>query len=253
WMRSTLLPGLLSSVRHNLNHGIRDVRLFEIGRIFSISKQGELPEETLALGLVATGGALEESRAQAERELDFFDLKGALEGAVDWMNLSPLTFAQSAARHLRVGQSALIKSGDGTAIGTIGRLDESVATSYKFRQPVYVLELDLGALLSGPAKLIQYAPLPRYPSVTRDISLLVNRDVALDEIVATVYQEQVSDCRSVKLVGTFEGGNIPPGKRSVTLRLEYRSDERTLRDEEVEAYHSRLTSRLLETFGAQQR
>jgi len=253
WMRSTLLPGLLSAVRHNLNHGIRDVRLFEIGRIFSLSKPGELPQETLALALVATGGALEENRAQAEREVDFFDLKGALEGAVDWMNLSPLSFAQTSTRHLRVGQSALIKSGDGTAIGTMGRLAENVGTSYKFRQPVYVLELDLGALLNGPAKLIQYSPLPRYPAVTRDISLLVNRNVALDEIVASVHNEQVDDCRDVKLVGTFEGGNIPPAKRSVTLRLEYRSDERTLRDEEVEAYHSRLTARLLDTFAAEQR
>ena len=253
WMRSTLLPGLLSSVRHNFNHGIRDVRLFEIGRIFSILQPRELPQETLALALVATGGALEEDRAQAERELDFFDVKGALEAAVDWMNLSPLSFTTTTACHLRAGQSAQIKSGDGTEIGTIGRLAESVATSYKFRQPVYVLELDLGALLSGPAKLIQYSPLPRYPSVTRDISLLVNRSVALDEIVATVHNEHVSDCRNVKLVGTFEGGNLPAGKRSVTLRLEYRSDERTLRDEEVEAHHSRLTARLLDTFAAEQR
>jgi phenylalanyl-tRNA synthetase beta chain len=83
--------------------------------------------------------------------------------------------------------------------------------------------------------------------------LLVNRNIALDEIVAAVNSQQAGDCRSVKLVGTFEGGNIPPSKRSVTLRLEYRSDERTLRDEEVEAYHSRLTSQLLETFAAEQR
>jgi phenylalanyl-tRNA synthetase beta chain len=102
-------------------------------------------------------------------------------------------------------------------------------------------------------KTIQYSPLPRYPSVMRDISLLVNRNVALDEIFAAVRKQEVADCRSVRLVGTFEGGNIQSSKRSVTLRLEYRSDERTLRDEEVEEYHSRLTSRLLETFGAEQR
>jgi phenylalanyl-tRNA synthetase beta chain len=102
-------------------------------------------------------------------------------------------------------------------------------------------------------KTIQYSPLPRYPSVMRDISLLVDRNVALDEIFAAVRKQEVADCRSVRLVGTFEGGNIQSSKRSVTLRLEYRSDERTLRDEEVEEYHSRLTSRLLETFGAEQR
>ncbi|MEN3329319.1 MAG: phenylalanyl-tRNA synthetase beta chain [Acidobacteriota bacterium] len=253
WMRSTLLPGLLSSLRHNFNHGIRDVRLFETGRIFSNSKPGELPDETLALGVVATGSALEQDRAQGERELDFFDLKGALETAVGWMNLSALRFTSSSARHLRAGQSALISSGDGKAIGTIGRLAENVAASYKFRQPVYVLELDLGALLSGPVKAIQYSPLPRYPSVTRDISLLVNRNVSLDEIFAAVHNQHLADCRSVKLVGTFEGGNIESSKRSVTLRLEYRSDDRTLRDEEVEESHSRVTAALLETFAAEQR
>jgi phenylalanyl-tRNA synthetase beta chain len=253
WMRSTLLPGLLDSVRHNFNHGIRDVRLFEIGRIFSIFAPKELPDETLALALVATGGAVEENRPQAERDIDFFDVKGALEAAVDWMNLSPLTFAQTNALHLRVGQSALVKRGDGKEVGTIGRLSENIAASYKFRQPVYVAELDLSALLNGPVKAIQYSPLPRYPSVVRDISLLVNRNVALDEIFAAVDNQQVADCRSVRLVGTFEGGNIPPSKRSVTLRLEYRSDERTLRDEEVEEYHSRLTSALLDKFAAEQR
>jgi phenylalanyl-tRNA synthetase beta chain len=253
WMRSTLLPGLLNSVRHNLNHGIRDVRLFEIGRIFSVSKVGELPDENLALGIVATGGALEENKAQAERELDFFDLKGALEAAVDWMNVSPLILTPTAALHLRVGQSALISSNDGKPLGTIGRLAETVCASYKFRQAVYVCEFDLGALLSGAAKVIQYSPLPKYPSVTRDISLLVDRTVTFDQILAIVNKQQIAECSSVKLVGTFEGSNIQASKRSVTLRLEYRSDERTLRDEEVEEYHSRLTSALLETFAAEQR
>jgi phenylalanyl-tRNA synthetase beta chain len=252
-MRPSLLPGLLSSLRHNLNHGIRDVRLFEIGRIFAGSPDSELPLEVFALALVATGGVLEENRAQAERELDFFDLKGALEAAVDWMNLSPLVFTSASVRHLRAGQTARIKLADGTEVGAIGRLAERVAASYKFRQPVYVLELDLSALIAGPAKSIQYSPLPRYPSVMRDLSLLVDRSVALQEIFQAVRDQRVAECRSVKLVGTFEGGNIQSSKRSVTLRLEYRSDERTLRDEEVEERHSGLTALLLEAFAAEQR
>jgi phenylalanyl-tRNA synthetase beta chain len=253
FMRATLLPGLLTSLRHNLNHSIRDVRLFEIGRVFGPVKPGELPDERLALGVVATGGAIEANKAQAERELDFFDVKGALETAVDWMTLSPLSFTQTSSAHLRSGQAAQIKLSDGTKIGTIGRLAETVASGYKFRNPVYVMELDLEALLNEPARTVHYSTLPRYPSVVRDISLLLNRNVALDEIVNVVKAKQVDDFRDVKLVGTFEGGNIPPAKRSVTLRLEYRSDERTLRDEEVDERHARLTSALLETFSAQQR
>lgn len=253
WMRSTLLSGLLGSLRHNFNHGIRDVRLFEIGRLFGVSKAGELPQEPLALAMVATGAAVEENKAQAERELDFFDLKGALESAVDWMNLGSLVFTNTNAKHLRAGQAASIKRADGVEIGTIGRLAETVASSYKFRQPVYVLELDLGSLMSGPERVVQYSPLPRYPSVMRDLSLLLNRTVSVDEILSAVRSQNVADCRNVMLVGTFAGANIPPSKRSVTLRLEYRSDERTLRDEEVEERHSQLTSSLLQKFAAEQR
>ena len=253
FMRATLLPGLLSSLRRNLNHGIRDVRLFEIGRVFGPMTANELPEERLAFALVATGGAVEANKAQADRELDFFDVKGALETAVDWMSLTPLTFTAAPARHLRAGQSARIKLSDGTDIGSIGRLAESAAADYKFRSPVYVMELDLETLLSGASRVVQYASLPRYPAVVRDISLLLNRDVALDDLLRAVNEQHVADFRGVKLVGTFEGGNIPWSKRSVTLRLEYRSDERTLRDEEVEERHAQLTSSLLDTFSAEQR
>ena len=251
FMRATLLPGLLNSLRHNLNHGIRDVRLFELGRVFAMTSRGELPAERLALAAVATGGANEANKAQAERELDFFDVKGALETAVDWMSLSPLSFTQATASHVRAGQSARIKLNDGTDIGTIGRLAESVAVNYKFRYPVYVLELDLEALLNGPARVVQYAPLPRYPSVVRDISLPLNRNIPLDDVVTALKQQQVADVRDVKLVGVYEGGNVAPSKKSVTLRLEYRSDERTLRDEEVEERQRQVTTFLAEKFLAE--
>ncbi len=249
-MRPTLLAGLLNSLRHNLNHGIRDVRLFEIGRVFGISRPGELPQEPLALAMIATGAAVEENKAQADRELDFYDLKGALEAAVDAMNLSPLVFTSASAKHLRAGQAALIKRADGVEIGTLGRLSEVVASAYKFRQPVYVMELDLGSLVSGPATPIQYTPLPRYPSVMRDITMVLNRTITVNDLLDAVRSRHVEDCRNVMLVGTYAGANIPADKRSVTLRLEYRSDERTLRDEEVEERQREVTTFLTETFVA---
>jgi phenylalanyl-tRNA synthetase beta chain len=252
-MRLTLLPGLLNSVRHNLNHGSRDVRLFELGQVFAVKKQGELPWERLALGMVATGGVLEESRAQAEREGDFFDLKGALESGVAWMNLSSLQFEEAQVRHLRMGQAAAIRTRDNSKIGTMGRLAEDIASSYKFRQPVFVLELDLSALLSTTEQEVQYTPLPRYPSVVRDLSLLVRRNISFAQIVELIKERSKADCRNVMLVGTYEGANIPLDKRSITLRIEYRSEDRTLRDEEVDEQHAQLTGELLQTFGAEQR
>ena len=253
WMRSTLLPGLLASLRHNLNHGMRDVRLFECGRVFAALSTGDLPEETLALALAITGGATEENRANTDRELDFFDLKGALDAVVDSMNLRPLSYSKSLVTHLRSGQASTLSLEDGQRIGAAGRVSEAISGMYKFRQPVFVAELDLSVLLAGPEKLVQYRPLARYPSVVRDISLLLDRNVQLEEILAAVSEEEVSECRDAKFVGVYEGASIPADKRSITVRIEYRSDERTLKDEEVEERHSQLTSSLLRTFGAEQR
>jgi phenylalanyl-tRNA synthetase beta chain len=173
-----------------------------------------------------------------------------LEAAVDAMNLAPLRFQKANVKHLREGQAAVITLADGTAIGAIGRLAESIATSCKFRQPVYVAELDLTALLDAEGRSTQYTPLPRYPSVVRDVTLLVSREVNFADLVRAVDAEQIADCAGVRLVGVYEGENIPADERSVTLRLEYRSDERTLRDEEVEERHRKLIDLLIEKFSA---
>ncbi|HVS20561.1 MAG TPA: phenylalanine--tRNA ligase subunit beta, partial [Pyrinomonadaceae bacterium] len=141
-MRQTLLLGLLNSIRHNLNQGIRDVCLFEMGRVFAVSKPGELPEEREALALVATGGAMKASQVQAERDCDFYDLKGALESAVEATNVPPLNFEGASVKHLRAGQSAALSIGE-VGVGSIGRLAETIGTEYKFKQPVFVAEIDL--------------------------------------------------------------------------------------------------------------
>lgn len=254
-MRPTLLPGLLESVRNNMNHGIRDVRLFEIGRIFAGSpsnKPGrELPNEREALGLIASGRALEEGQAQTTREIDFHELKGALEAAVDAMKLGPLRFSKAAVQHLRAGQAATIALADGRQVGSIGRLAEPIASLYKFRQTIYVADLDLTALLDAEPRSYQYTPLPRYPSVVRDVTLLVNRDVSFAELMEAVDSEQIADYTGTMLVGTYEGESIPAHQRSITLRLEYRSHERTLRDDEVEERNRRLIDSLLKKFNAE--
>jgi phenylalanyl-tRNA synthetase beta chain len=253
-MRPTLLPGLLQSIRRNFNHGTRDVRLFETGIIFAARKgEGELPFEREALALVATGRAVEEGRAGDARELDFYDLKGALEAAVDAMRLPPLRFAPASARHLREGQSAVIMLVDKTEVGTIGRLSEEISAGFKFRQPVYVAELDLTTLLEQKERPALYTPLARFPSVMRDVSLLTNRRVSLSEMLEAVRGLRLENLRNAQLVDVYEGANLPEGKRSITLRLEYRADDRTLRDEEADELHTRVVQTLAEKFGAEQR
>jgi len=251
-MRQTLLPGLLNSIRHNLNHGIRDVCLFETGRVFAVKEAGELPLEREAFALAATGGTLEANRAQAERDFDFFDLKGALEAAVAAMNLPPLDFERAAVKHLRSGQSAAISIG-GSRVGSIGRLAEPLAGARKFRQAVLLAEVDLSALLETRELPVLYSPLPRFPSIARDVSLLVDRPVTVADLLRAARARKVEHFIDATFVGAYEGKSIADNKRSVTLRFEYRADERTLRDEEVDEIHWSLVKALQEKFGAEVR
>jgi phenylalanyl-tRNA synthetase beta chain len=250
-MRPTLLPGLLESVRHNFNHAARDVRLFETGRVFAASGGDARPNEVEAFALVLTGEALEEGRATG-RVLDLFDIKGALEAATDAMRIGALEFKPAPVRHLREGQSARISLG-GTEVGTLGRLSEEIADRYKFRQPVFVAEVNLTALLASGERPARYAPLPRFPSVVRDVSLVAPRAVTYGEMRRAILSLGIEECSGVTLVDVYEGAGVPEGKRALTLRVEYRADERTLRDEEVDAMHARVVGILENEFGAQLR
>jgi phenylalanyl-tRNA synthetase beta chain len=255
-MRPSLLPGLLEATRHNFNHGTRDVRLFETGRVFAASNASEeeneaRPSEVEAFALLITGDALEEGRA-AGRAADFFDLKGGLEAATDAMRVGELEFVPDSVRHLREGQSARVKLGV-REVGNAGRLSEDLAARYKFRQPVYVAEVSLTALLASEERLARYAPLPRFPGVARDVSFVAERRVAFGEMRRAILSLGIEECRGVALVDVYEGANVPEGRRSLTLRVEYRSDDRTLRDEEVDAMHARVVAALEGEFGAQLR
>lgn len=252
-MRATLLPGLLDAVRHNFNYGTRDVRLFETGKLFASVGDNELPEEREAFAIVITGGATEENKAGAPRELDFYDLKGSFEAAVAAMHKAPLRFEAASAKHLREGQAAKVLTDEGKEIGALGRLSERVADEYKFRQAVYVCEVDLDALMAAKEEPSVYTPLARYPSSVRDASLLINRRVMFAELLQTAKEENIENLRKTMLVDVYEGKGIPEEKRSVTLRFEYRSDERTLKDEEVDAMHAQVINALNQKYGAEQR
>jgi phenylalanyl-tRNA synthetase beta chain len=132
-------------------------------------------------------------------------------------------------------------------------LDEALAADYKFRQPVYVAELNLTRLLETPEMPVLYHPLARYPGIDRDISLLFDRRLTFAAMERAILEERVEDLRGVRLVDVYEGANLPEGKRSLTLRIEYQATERTLRDEEVDAMHARIVATLEQKFGAQLR
>lgn len=251
-MRASLIPGLLEAVRRNFNQGTRDVRLFELGHVFARSREpGARPHERESLALVATGAALEEGRAAA-RQLDFYDAKGALEAVVDAMNAPPLDFRPAVVAHLREGQAAEIVFG-GETIGFVGRLAETVAARFKFKQPIYIAELDFQRLLEAAPRAVRYTPLPRYPAIVRDLSLIIEKRVAWADVRRAIDELKLAYLRRIEFVDSYQGQGVPEGHRSLTLRLEYRADDRTLRDDEVDAMQERVLHELQTRFGARLR
>lgn len=239
-MRPTLLPGLLEAVRVNFNQQRRDVKLFEIGKAFATRlSEDELPVERELLALVVTGGNAEARRAMTTRELDFYDAKGAVEAALEAVGFSTATFSAEDVPHLRGGQSAAIRI-NGRSVGTVGRLSEDLAGEYKFKQPVFLAELDLQAVLTEGATPVLYHALPRFPSIVRDVSFLIKRSTSFDEIRRAIVSQGRYLCRSVEFVDVYEGKGIDADERSITIRLEYRSDERTLIESEVDEVHEQL-------------
>ncbi len=252
-MRPSLLSGLLDAVRTNFNHQKRDVKLFEIGKVFSASqKENDLPNERELFALVLTGNETLQNKAMPLRQLDFYDAKGALESAIDAAKLSPLDFRAIDVKHLRKGQAAEVLSG-GKSVGTIGRLNDEIASTYKFRQPVFVAEVDLQILLESKEPTIVYQPLPVYPSIVRDVSLLVKRNLSFAEIQKAITQQGFELCRKIDFVDVYEGQGVAEDQRSITIRLEYRSNERTLLEEEIEAVHTQILQNVETNFGAKQR
>jgi len=252
-MRPTLLAGLLDAVRTNFNYQRRDVKLFELGKVFAnVRSEDNLPLERELFSLVLTGGEINQGKAMPGRELNFYDAKGALEAALDAIDAPAPSFAAKDVKHLRKGQSAEIRI-NGKAVGTLGRLNDEIAAGYKFRQPVYLAEIDLQSILELPAQPVAYRPLPKYPSIVRDVSLLVKRSMTFAEIHSAIAEMKVELCRSVEFVDVYEGKGMAEDERSLTIRLEYRSPERTLVDEEVDVVHASILQGLEANLGVKPR
>jgi phenylalanyl-tRNA synthetase beta chain len=252
-MRPSLLPGLLDAIRLNLNYQRRDLKLFEVGKVFG-SQAGEdnLPNERELFSLVLTGGETLQNRAMSLRDFDFYDAKGAVEAALNAIGVGESSFEPREIKHLRRGQSAVIEIG-GITVGSIGRLSDEIAAGYKFKQPVFVAELNLKVALDQPNEQRAYAPLAKYPAITRDVSFVAKRGVSFAEIRSTAALQKFELCRRVSFVDVFEGKGLADDERSVTIRLEYRSDECTLIESEVEAMHQEIVAAIERKTGVKQR
>lgn len=238
-MRRSLLPGLLTSIKHNFNQQRRDLAIFEIGKVFTLVRPKELPIERKLFAMAITGHQAFESRAGRGFELDIYDLKGHLEAALESAGIQQVSFASSDIRHLRRGQSAAI-SVAGRIVGTLGRLSDEIAGRMKFKQPIYLCEVDLATLLELGRQEVIYSPLSRFPSMVRDVSFVVKRSFEFSDLENVVRSENEPLLVKFAFVDLYRGKGLNDDESSLTVRFEYRSDERTLDEGDVDVAHQRI-------------
>ena len=203
--------------------------------------------------MAATGLRSENSWERAGERFDFYDLKGAVEGLAERMAAGELGFAATATiSYLHPGRAAVISLGD-KEIGHLGQLHPRAAARYKFKQPVFVAELDFGALLAAERLEPRYRPLPRFPTVARDLSILVDERVTYAEIERAITELQLPELVSIRLFDIYSGNELPSGKHSLAFAVRFRALDRTLTDAEVNQAYGQIVEALRRKYAAELR
>lgn len=252
-MRTSLVPSLLETVSRNLAYRTRDLQLFELRPVFLPRAGEELPEERRRLVMALCGRRAPEGWTQGGEMVDFYDLKGVAEDLIDHFRVDKVLWPADAREpYLHPGKSCRIESA-GTVLGTLGEIHPVVLQNYDIDTPVYLLDLDIEAFLSASRESEGFRPLSRFPDVYRDSALLVDESVTaqmLFDAVAAVRGKLVED---FVLFDLYRGKGVPEGKKSLAIRVRYRSLEKTLTEEEIGKAHGKIIRALEENLGAEVR
>jgi phenylalanyl-tRNA synthetase beta chain len=249
-MRTTLVPGLLESLLRNLNHGVRSVRLFEMGKCFVRIGDNELPLEREALAVMATGSVNELSWKDHKEMFTFYHLKALVESFVEKFRVPGAQWAAATESYLHPGQSARLLV-NGEEFARFGQLHPRLAAEFKLKQPVYVGELDMERWLTAEGEPIRYRPLPKYPTVARDLSFVLPADRSYGDVEAAIHQLGVKELVSVHVFDVYAGKPLPPGQRSLSISFKLRAADRTLTEEEINHAVGRVMDLLRDSFAAQ--
>ncbi len=244
-MRTTLLPGLLKVMKHNLSHRELNQMLFEIGSVYEPKglPLKELPRERKMVSLAVTGLEPQPNWIKASREMDFFTVKGILDSLFTRIPINNIDYVPRAVPFLHPTRCAVLEV-DGAELGCIGQLHPDIAEELEIDQPVTVCELDL-EMISDLSKLTpRVEAIPRFPSAKRDLALVVSKVISAKQLEDTIREAGGYLVKDVMLFDLYEGKQIPEGKRSLAYSLTFRSEERTLTDEEVNEALSRVQDAL---------
>jgi phenylalanyl-tRNA synthetase beta chain len=250
-LRSTASVTMAAALEWNLNHGQRNVRLFEIGRHYRLN--GAQSIETPVLSVGATGEAREKGIYEAPREYQFADLRGDLDllaelaGGLRWNDGGPDWLHAAHRGRVLLGSEE---------IGAAGQLARRVAERFKLRQEVFLAELHLDpvcAAIRAARDSRRYEPLPRFPAVERDFSLLLADGTRFSDVSNAIRSLKIGEIVSIEATDLFRGKNVPAGKYSLLVRVTFQSRNATLTDAQITDFSARIVASLEKQLGAQLR
>lgn len=264
-LRTTLLAGLLRNVSHNLRHGADEVRLYELGRVYlpladstglRLGDAGFVVDaEPTRLAIVLHGRA-SKSWTGGGQALDFYDLKGAIEMGLVALGVEAdrVTTRQASAPFLHPRASAALVSDGGQTLGHLGELHPTLAAQFDLPRGVFVAEFELAPLLALATPVARYSGIPRFPASFRDVALVVDDGVSAASVATEIRSSDTDGLIDrVELFDVYKGAPLPDGKKNLAFSVRYRSAERTLADDDINATHARVVAHLEQAFGARLR
>ncbi len=234
-LRTSLLPSLLDDVALNRDRGRIDIRIYEIAEAYlaRVGEKNTQPEEPLRLAAVATAGATSEDGRDA-----FYRLKAVLDGCIAAQAGPPCTYQRAAAQLYHPGRCAAVVM-EGRQLGYIGEIHPSVLAGAKLEGRLVAFEIDVEPVLDA-ARIPRSQPLPRFPSVERDLAVVVDDTVAAAAVLGAIRESAGDLLEQVRAFDEYRGAQVAEGHKSIAFTLTFRSPERTLTDAEVDTVMSEI-------------
>ena len=255
-MRQSIIPGLVHSVSYNQAHGVKNVQLYEIGKVFFAHEGRKQPKEKEKLAGVLAGAMADTSWNAAPAAFDFFDGKGVVESLARELAIPKLRFKALAAEdapHLQPGRAAEVFSG-GTTLGWVGELHPLGVQALEAEPPIVAFELDVEALGKASRPARDYVDVPEFPPVSVDVAFVVNEDVTNERLVQCITSAGGKLLSDVRLFDVYrDDKRVGAGKKSMAYSLTYRAADRTLTGEEVEKAQAKLVKKVCGATGAEVR
>ncbi len=251
-MRTTLIGSLLDACQKNLSRQEKDLKLFELGKAFYSRGTEALPEEQGLLAAVWTGARRPASWHEKRSPCDFYDIKGVLESLFSDLRIGDVTWRATPVDRCaftRPGQSATIHAAD-VELGVVGEIKESIRKQYDIGQNVFAFEIVTDRLFGLVPEDFNFSPVPRFPATSRDMTLIIDETLPAGDIVQKIGEMNVDIIENILVFDVYSGKPIKAGKKSVSIRITYRSHDKTLEEEPVSALHQEITEKLITEFGA---